>query len=629
MIRPSRPLSSARLLASGRLGALLFATALSPLALPFVPDHGQIGIVAAQAQQKVSISKIEMPTKHGRLVLNGVSVAGTKLSQADIEGLFKQTALAPVADVLQRFDADSMTVQSIEFHLKTEKQESVTVYEMFETGRIKAGAVEKASLKGGKQTDLMKSGDGKDLKLQTTFGRYAVENFDLTAMVRWLLDSDPTGKAPMKVLHGKYELASIDMDVNGVKVAIGRMQGAGFQARTARKAPVNLIAMIEASSAKPGDSKAALPLLTAMLDMYSGMTMGEGSIDGFTISGKDPKTGGDIKGSGGKITFVGGANPSFAFNDFSLAAADGFMKFKKIGFEGDFYTLAMLGLGQALQSELAAKPGEKNDPQLDEFRAVVAEASKTLGNRDVRFVFDGLDADLPPGTSAQSKERVKVSLGSFDVRMGGFVGMVPTKIDYALNGFKMPVPADSKDQGIKTLRELGIDVLDLSARIKGTWEEGKTRFLVDDVNFDMAKLAKAGIKAEIGNIPKPLFESPMTAWTYTLLGANAQSLSFSIENRGGIDNFIAKVAKDQRKSADQFKMELSAIAPAMIGMYLSGHPDGPALADGLTKFIRNPGSLNITLRAKSPGGITAMELMQAGENPGALLQKVKIETQVK
>ena len=76
-------------------------------------------------------------------------------------------------------------------------------------------------------------------------------------------------------------------------------------------------------------------------------------------------------------------------------------------------------------------------------------------------------------------------------------------------------------------------------------------------------------------------------------------------------------------------MELSAIAPAMIGMYLGGHPDGPALSDALTKFVRTPGTLNITLRAKTPGGLTAMELMAAGENPGALLQKLKIEAEAK
>jgi hypothetical protein len=222
-----------------------------------------------------------------------------------------------------------------------------------------------------------------------------------------------------------------------------------------------------------------------------------------------------------------------------------------------------------------------------------------------------------------------MALGAFDARMGGFVGTVPTRIDYALSGFRMPVPVDSKDQGLQTLRELGIDVIDLSMKVKGTWDEAKTRFIVDDVNADMGKMAKIGLKAEIGNIPRPIFESPMTAWTYTLLGANAQSLSFGIENRGGIDKLIAKTAKDQKKTPEQFKMELSAIAPAMIGMYLGGHPDGPALSDALTKFVRTPGTLTITLRAKTPGGLTAMELMAAGENPGALLQKLKIEAEAK
>lgn len=628
MTRPSRSAHPSRLLAAGHLRALLVATALSPLALPLLPDHGSIGIVAAQAQQNVTIDKIELPLSGSTVVLNGISVSGSSLGKADLEGLFKAKTLNGAAELLQRFNAEKFTISSIEFRMKTEIQDVLTVYEGLEAGRIKAGSAEKLTIKGGKQTGSVKA-DKAGQSIDTRFGRFTVDTFDMTAMVRWFLDSDPTGKAPMKMLHGRYEMASMDMMIEDMKFSIGKMTGSGFEARLARKAPIEFIALAEKSTAKPGDTKAALPMMTALVDMYSAFTFGSGEIDGFTLSGKDKKTGADIKGSSGKMVFVGGASPSFAMNDFSINAADGFMKFKKLGFEGDFYGWAIGGAMQAMQSELADKPGDKPGADAAEIASLIAELAKALQKRDVRMVFEGLDADLPPGKDAKSKDRVKMALGTFDARMGGFVGMVPTKIDYSLNGFRMPVPANSKDQGLQTLRELGIDVIDLSMKIKGTWDEAKTRFVVDDVNADLGKMAKVGLKAEIGNIPRPLFESPMTAWTYTLLGANAQSLSFAVENRGGIDKLIAKTAKDQKKSADQFKMELSAIAPAMIGMYMGGHPDGPALADAVTKFVRTPGTLNITLRAKAPGGLTAMELMAAGENPGALLQKIKIDAEAK
>lgn len=629
MIHPSHSLSPRRLLASGRLSALLFATALSPLALPLLPDHGQIGIVAAQAQQRVAIDKIEIPlSTGGSVVINNVAVNGSSLAKAEIEDLFKPKSVATTAGLLQRFNAESMTIGSISLLMKSDIQDVLTVYETLETGKIRAGAVESLTIKSGKQTGKVK-GDQQMQLIDTVFGRFAVETVDLTGIARWLMDSDPSGKAPMKKLHGRYELASMDMKIDQVKITVGKVVASGFEARLARKPPMELIALAEATGRKSDDPKAALPFMTAFLDLYSGISFGEGSVEGFTIVGKDPKTGSDFKGSGGKMSFVGGANPNFVFNDFAVTAADGFLKFKKVGFEGDAYAWLMGGIAQMLQGEAAGKPGAKPDPEAEQAKAMVAEISKGLQQRDMRFVFEGLDADLPPAKGAKSPDRVKMALGALDLRMGGFVGMVPTKVDYALNGFRMPVPANSKDQGLQTLRELGIDVLDISARIKGTWDEGKTRFVVDDVNTDMAKMAKVGMKAEIGNIPKPLFENPMTAWTYTLLGANAQSLSLGIENRGGLDKLIAKAAKDQKKTPDQFKMELSAIAPAMIGMYLGGHPDGPALSDALTKFIRNPGAINITLRAKSPGGLTAMELMAAGENPGALMQKVKIDVDVK
>lgn len=638
MIRPSRFVPSARLLAKSHLGALLIATALSPLAMPLLPDHGKVGIVAVQAQQRIAIDKIELPFERGSMALSGLVVNGTNLNQAEIESLFKPKSLAALGETLRKMDAAGMTIQSIKVAVKSDKQDFVTTYEGFETGPIKAGLISRLTIKGGGQVGTLQTGKGSagkgaadkaaGEKFTSTFGKTTLETLDLAGMVSWLLDADPTGKAPMKRLHGKYEMESFAMELGFGKFTMGKAMASSFDARLARKAPIGLMALAEASEAKPGDNAAALPFLTAFLDAYSGMSFGDGSVESINFIGKDPSNGKEIKGSVGKMQFTGGNAPGFVLNDFNMSATDGFFKLKKVGIEGDFYGWMFGSILQGLQASTAAKPGQP-DPNAEDLKTLMADIGKSLNRRDVRFVFEGLDADLPPGKNAKSPDRVKMTLTGFDARMGGFVGAVPTRIDYSLNGFRMPVPANSKDQGIQTLRELGIDVLDLSSRIKGTWDEAKTRFVVDDVSADMAKMAKVGVKAELGNIPKPLFESPMTAWTYTLLGANAQSLTFSIENRGGIDNLIAKAAKDQKKSPDQFKMELSAIGPAMVGMYLGGHPDGPALADGLTKFIRTPGSLTVTLRANNPGGLTAMELMAAGQDPGALLQKVKIETQVK
>ncbi len=194
MINPSQSLSPRRLLASGRLSALLFATALSPLALPLLPDHGQIGIVAAQAQQRVAIAKIEIPlSSGGSVVINNVAVNGSSLSPAEIEDLFKPKSVATTAALLQRFNADSMSIGSINFLMKSDIQDILTVYENLETGKIRAGAVETLTIKSGKQTGKVK-GDKQMQVVDTVFGRFGVEAVDLTGIARWLMDADPSAR---------------------------------------------------------------------------------------------------------------------------------------------------------------------------------------------------------------------------------------------------------------------------------------------------------------------------------------------------------------------------------------------------------------------------------------------------
>ena len=62
---------------------------------------------------------------------------------------------------------------------------------------------------------------------------------------------------------------------------------------------------------------------------------------------------------------------------------------------------------------------------------------------------------------------------------------------------------------------------------------------------------------------------------------------------------------------------------------MGGHPDGSALADALTKFIRSPGSLSVTAASNVPTGITVMDFSAASANPAVLLQKLKITASAK
>ncbi len=611
-----------------RIAALLVATALAPAAMPLVPDHGwHAGLVQAQAQtrQNVAINRIEIPNTFGTVILSGIAVTGSSLGPADIDGLLRASTVTGLADRLQKLDAEKFVVNSIEWRYKQGAQDMVTVYEGLEASGIKAGLIERLAIKGSRQTASFNI-DNKIQKSETTFQQFTVDQVDLAGLFRWVSEADPTGKAPMKPLHGRYVLEAMDMTMDGATVKIGKVVAEGFKARLARTAPIELMALIEASKAKPDDKVLGLKLTAFMLDAYSAFEFGNGSVDGMRFTGKDRKTGKAFTGGIGKIAFAGGAKPGASAVDFELKADDGAFTLKKLAFDGDFYGVMLAGIEKALS---AAPAADADKATVDALRKQLADIVSATPLKDIALKLEGIDGDFPPAKDPKSPERVKFALTSFEMSMGGFVGAIPTKLDYAINSFRMPVPRGAPDPGLQTLRDLGIDVIDLSARIKGTWDEGKTRFVVDEIMTDLGKFAKVRLSGELGNIPRPLFENPMQNWPVAMMGGNIQNLAFSLENKGGIEKLITKTASDQKQTPEEFKMQLSAIAPALIGAYLGGHPDGPALSDAITKFIRTPGTLSITVKSTAPGGITVMDASAAASNPRVLLDKLKFEAVAK
>lgn len=612
-----------------RLAALLVATALAPAALPLLPDTGfRIGITQAFAKENVTIDKMDISTKSGVVTLSGISITGSTLPRGEIESLLKAGTIVGLAAKLEKLDADRIAVGSIEWRMRTALQDTVTVYEGFEATGIKAGAMDRVTVKGGRQTMKNKVAE-KTQTAETTFGRFSVEKLDVAGLFRWTSEADPTGKAPMKQLHGRYELESMDMKFDEGNLHFGRMTFDGFKARLAKVAPNEIFSLIENAQDKKDDKVANLKMLAYFLNVYSSFEIGAGGMDGFQFSGKDKSTGGAVNVTGGKISFTGGANAETTVNTVEVKAQDGYFKMKKAGFQGDLYSLLLIGGKEAILATPVGKVSPEQARAEEEVRKIVAEAAGDQKIKDVGFGLEGIDGDFPPGKDAKSKDRVKLSLASFKATMGSFVNLMPTKLDYTLNNLTMPVPANSADQGIRTLREFGIEVLDLSAQIKGAWDEGKARFVVNDIMADMGKFGRVSLKGELGNIPRPLFENPVQNWPVALMGGNVQTVTLTVDNKGGFEKMMTRTAGEQGKSVDQLKLELSGMAPMMIGAFMGGHPDGSALADALTKFIRAPGSLSVTAAANVPTGITVMDFSAASSNPAVLLQKLKITASAK
>lgn len=612
--------SLSRVALAAALGLLASA---SPLALRHDAHHGiALRAVTAQAAESFAIDKVEVDTKAGKLALQDIRVTGSSLSRSEVEALFKVANVKELAERLAKFDAESIVIGSMRWQQDNEAVKGDTIYEKIQASGIKAGAIARIEFGGAKATSTARAGKQKDIETKMTMGRMTLDALDLTAMARWIVDSDPTGAAPMKLIHGTYVIDSMEMSSPVFTARINKVTLSGFKARLPRKPIVDMVGTLSEMQKSDGSPKPELSIgtLTDLLDVWTSFEMGDGRIEGMAIGGKDDK-GTAFAATVGPIRFSGGANAGGTSDGIDIRAADGFFKIGGSRFEGDGYGLVFAGLASA------ALNGEQGKSAKPEERAKLEAVMKGMKLRDLLFAFSNVDADLPD--SKAKAERVRFQIAGFETRVGSYVGAIPTTSSVKLTSFKMPVPANSKDEGLKTLRELGLDTLDLSFGIDARWDEPKKTFSLADASVSVLKLAKVGLKGELGNIDKSLFDDPMSNWPLAMTSGTVRNLSISIENAGGLDKLIAKTAKDQKKTPEQLRVEIQTMGPAIIGAFMANHPDAAKLAEALTTFLKTLGSLSLTARAANGDGLNFTDFASASGNPAALLSKLRFDVSAK
>jgi hypothetical protein len=687
--------------ASRRLVPLLMAAALMPAALlTEAPGRRLFGIARAQAAEAVTIERIEVPDTGGSVTLTGLVITGSTLPQAEIETLLKAGSIALFIERLERLTAERIAIARVEWRTTLPGQEALTVYDGIEATGITAGLIARVTLAGGRQTRQMKAGDVA-MEAESTFGKLTVDTLDVAGIFRWIYSADPAGAAPMKPLHGRYDLERMDIRMGETRIHLGRITADGLTARLARQAPAERMAQIGTRGASPDAPEAGLRALAAFVDLYPVFAFGGMEIEGMDLAGKDQRFGVPFSGSVGKISFGRAETPVLTVRDLDFrmkdpeGREDGTLRLKTFAVKGDLYRLITVGLREGLAFAAGSREGQLRTPEARQadaaLREIVAAAGRDLTIGDVGVTFEGFDVDFPPAVDAANRpqgkpaaeagksggmkitgekvapgkttgekttsekitaekfksgketggkdtagketgtrnaptgERAKLRLDSFGATFAGFVNLVPTRIDLALGHLAVPLPAQTADEGVAALRSLGIETVDLSARIKAGWDEATSRFLIEDVMADMGRFGKLGLKGELGNIPRALFENPGQNWPVALMGGNARSVSLALENKGGFEAILAQSAAEQKKTPEALKLELSGLAPLLIGSMMGGHPDAGPLADALAKFIRTPGVLHLTVRASGPAGLTVMDVAAGQSKPSVVLDKLRFE----
>ncbi|MGL5448595.1 MAG: hypothetical protein ACRDBL_14905 [Rhabdaerophilum sp.] len=599
------------------------ATPVPPPAVATLPATPPAPVVAPAPPPPppkvvLTIPAIEWPGKVFSARLKDLKITNSSLPAGEIEALLKGGSPAAMAETLAKFNADDFSIGSLEVESTIEDQKSTTIYETISGKSIVSGVIGRIEVASIRQKGVVPDAADKPIAYEMNAGVTSIEALDFVTGLRWFIDSDPAGNAPLKPVHGTYIVEKTEFSGQNFKVEIGRTAMGATRVKPPRRAMSEMWPNLEAlmKQSKADTPEFSFGALADLLDVYSSFELGDIQVGPISGSGKtDAGLEGAFKSGGMRL--IGGSKASAVMEPLDVSFTNGNVKLGGMSWQGDFYKLIFVLLGKTmLESE-----DIKTQPEADVARLKAELARHTVP--DIGFKVSTLDVDVP--NTGKQGERVKFSLGEFESRNAAFVGMSPTDIGFKVVNFRMPIPADSKDKSLQMLRALGIETLDASFNLDGIWDEAKSTVTFKDISSSVEKFGALAMSFDLGNVPKSLFENPVENWSQVLLGGTATRASLSLGNRGGFEKLLENLAAEQGKTAERLRLEVSTMAPALLAAFFASHPDAVNVTEAVGGFLRGLNEFSLKARAEGADGLRLLELAGAGSNPAALIRKLRFE----
>ncbi|MGL4811636.1 MAG: hypothetical protein ACRCXM_07655 [Beijerinckiaceae bacterium] len=590
-------LSSPRLLSTALLAAALTWAAVPP---------------RAALAQTVSIESLSFGGAGSGFKIPKIEIDGSSLSQTEVTQLLGARDPKSVLAGLQKLNARAIRVpemrleQTIAFG-DGEKMTNTTVYRNFTMNNVVAGKAASIDIAGGTFEGM----DAKKGKISGTFGRMAAEEFDVPTMIRFFIEAAGPGDNAMRTVYRNFTFDGMNFKLpENAELVIGRMNVGDAKLRLMRQPLSEFFAFMDANKDKKklsaAETKQMISMVTGLLDA---METSAATIDGFKVRGLDKnKKPIDVSADRFKVgPYANRVYPAYDIENISIKAPDGFMKIGRAGFK----QMDFNGTMKALESA--------GDGDFEKW----AEANwRSLIPAFAGFYIGGLDFDLPD--EKNKGQRIKGKLADFDVTLGKYVGGIPTDISSHIKNLAIEIPGNTKEQGLRTLLDLGYKAIDIGANFSTQWDEASKTIKLKSLGIEGVNMGAITSASTFGGAVKELFTGDKNQMQLAALGLTVKDIDIKVVNSGLLDKLIATEAAKGKKTPDQLKKEIAGMAQQLIPAFLGGSDSATAVGRAVAQFAQSPRSLIVNAKAKEPNGISVLEAAMASGNPLALLPKIDI-----
>jgi len=562
------------------------------------------GMALAQTADSFTLDDVRLTWGGATYEAKQISFSGASVARPEIESLLSSSSTEPLADRLARIDVRQVTIPELKVSQKLGQETQTTYYRNVSLNDVIKGQIASLTI----ETTAVEGSGGKDGTL-ISYGRTTLSDVDTPAFARLYDTKDAS--APLTRIYSAFSIEKIDMTdgARSYSAQVARLGGRDIMARPTKDSWQGTISAISDMAQKDADSpEDQTRLMHIVADLLGAFDAGLIEATGITFKGD----GTENKGTGSvariAYTSAGGSQATeMRVEGIDVTDTDSRVRIGAISLSGFSLAPTIEGL-KALDSQALAN--------LDS--AAWRSLIPTLGTLRIT----DLDIDAP-ASEDRPDERMRVALGLMEVTADKPVNGIPTNIRFEQRNLSASLPDESDDELVQELRALGYKSIDGSFVMAATWSEASHEIAIKELSLDSKDMGSLRLTGLIGNVSPDLFSPDEAVASAALIGAKAKAASAVIENRGLVERYLEKAAKEAGTSPDSLRKLYAGATPLVLSGMIGNSEQSRALGQAIARFIEKPGRLTIEAQPKNSVGFGLMDVMLASA-PKAALEKLKI-----
>jgi len=523
------------------------------------------------------------------------------------------------ADSLAGLNAKSIFIPEIKLTFSEAVDGSTSdhevVFKNIALTNVKDGVAQTASMEAVTGHMSPNNTDDLDVPIDMAFGQTTITQFNLGALLNAYGLISPRSDEMVRV-YQDYIVAGGTIDVGPAHCDIGKYQSGEYRARAMK---VSYPELMEMAAELENAKKPSPEQIVKMADFYADMLYSFESepivFDGISCAGTQDETSFDI--SMGKVNvgaMGGGIYPSVAMNDIAIKVTGD----ENVEFKLGNFTFKEIDFNSTVEAYHQIEDISVLDEEWFEanFRAFIP----AFGGMS----FANLFADVP---NPEGGDRVNVAVESFDVSLSDYINGIPSNISLSTKGVQADIPEGSADGGLKQLRDMGIERLNLGYEITLSWDEAAQAIDIARFMVSGDQLGSIDLSGYIVGATAELFATDPQTAMIAAMGLGVKELDIQLDNQGFVDLALAQAAAEQGAPVEAFQTQISTMANGMIVGLLGGVDQAVDLGSAVSGFLAGDASyVGIEITSKSESGVGMPQIMALQADPASVLEYVDIQT---